>query len=161
VSTPLFKRVNECVTRLRDAFHLAPGYTDPRYLDGETPDSVCSLNPEIAPNEAIREHSPQKEIDFSQYVDKPPTKKEATPVGPRSWATMRGYDVAKREWHDSAIHRRCYFDAGTLPCGLEEPVVADLKKGDRVEVMSGAVRASGGSDIRRSQVPAMDRLGGS
>jgi hypothetical protein len=36
-----------------------------------------------------------------------------------------------------------------LPCLGQEEAIANLNRGDRVEVLSGVVRASGGSDIRK------------
>lgn len=141
------KREGECVARLTDALHLPPGYSNPRYPDGETPDSLCTTNPDITPNEAITAHSwvtvtpdaPSKKIGkySTKDIDSFATNAPAT----KSWATVTS--------PYSSIYRRCNFDAGTLPCLGEESVLAELKRGDRVEVLSGLVRASGGSDIRK------------
>jgi hypothetical protein len=50
------------------------------------------------------------------------------------------------------IDKRCYFNTGSFPCGIESynsdgEVVATLHKGDRVQLLSNETRASGGSEI--------------
>lgn len=137
------KRVDKCVTRLTDAFHLPPGYTDPRYSDGSTPASVCSLSPDITQDDAMAQHSPPQ-IDWSQYAAQPTAKKKAM-AGPKSWAVVASDFVG--------VYSRCHFEAGNKQydsnaCGVfDKETIAELKKGDRVGILSGVVRSSGGTNI--------------
>lgn len=138
------KKVDECVTRL-----TPPGVKQSWFLDGTTPASVCSLNPDITENEATSQHSPATvpipEGATLGWSVVPPSRKKTTPVEPKHWAVFTSDFVS--------LFSRCHFEAGkkqydSNACGVfDKETVAELKKGDRVGILSGAVRSSGGTDI--------------
>lgn len=52
--------------------------------------------------------------------------------------------------HRSEIKKRCGFDTGSMPCGYDDGkfgVIATLREGDRVKVLSPSTRAKDGEDI--------------
>jgi len=52
------------------------------------------------------------------------------------------------------IDKRCYFDAGSYPCGLYDPngaTISTLHKGDQLQILSHKIRSSGGTDIYEVQ----------
>jgi hypothetical protein len=138
------KRVDECVTRL-----TPPGVKQSWFLDGATPASVCSDNPDITQSEATAQHSPVTvpipEGGTAGWSVVPRPKRKPTPVEPKNWALVKGDYVS--------IYSRCHFEAGTKKydsnaCGVfDKETIAELKKGDRVAILSGLVRSSGGADI--------------
>lgn len=138
------KKVDECVARL-----TPPGVKQSWFLDGTTPASVCSLNPDITENEATSQHSPAshpipKGATLGWSVV-PPSRKKTTPVEPKSWAAVNSNYVS--------IFNRCHFEAGTKTydpngCGVfDKETVAELKQGDRVGIISDRIRSSSGTDI--------------
>lgn len=47
------------------------------------------------------------------------------------------------------LQHRCAFNVGADPCGSGAEVIADLRRGDRVETLSAVQRTTGGFDIYR------------
>jgi hypothetical protein len=148
------KKVDECVTRLIPSGSAQPSsgvtleFKDMRFLDGTTPASVCSLNPEITSKEAFAEHSPATvpipEGATVGWTAVPDPRKKA-PVEPKRWAVVSMDFVS--------LYGRCHFEAGEKQfdsngCGVyDKETVAAFKKGDRVGVLSDMIRSSGGTDI--------------
>jgi len=138
------KKADECVTRL-----TPPGVKQSWFLDGTTPASACSLNPDITENEAISQHSPSSvpipEGATLGWSPVPQSRKKTTPAEPRRSA------VVTRDF--VSLYSRCHFEAGNKQydsnaCGVfDKETVAELKKGDRVGILSPVVRSSGGTDI--------------
>jgi hypothetical protein len=46
-----------------------------------------------------------------------------------------------------SIVKRCAFNVGIVPCGVEEGNIAKLNKGDRVQILSDKIRAPDGTEI--------------
>jgi hypothetical protein len=82
------------------------------------------------PKAKIRSH---QQIDWSKYATPP----DCEAVACSDWGMVSGE-------YGSAIESRACFDTGfQFSCGK----IAVLKKGDRVQILSGKVRAPDGSDI--------------
>jgi len=65
-----------------------------------------------------------------------------------------GSAVVTRDF--TSICKRCYFNAGSYPCGFgadlsNGAVISTLHKGDRLQLLSHKTRSSGGSDIYEVQ----------
>ena len=149
------KKVDECVTRLtpsgsgKSSTGVTLDFKNMQYLDGATPASVCLLNPDITDKAAIAKHSPATvpipEGATDGWTVVPSPIKKTAPAEPKSWAVVNR-DYVK-------LFSRCYFEAGKKQydingCGVfDKDTVAELKKGDRVAVVSAIVRSSGGTDI--------------
>ena len=106
-------------------------------VTGETqePNPAAIGRPECEGHLPNRVATPEEEANWKK-PDVSRTKIASTP----HWATVTNdYGIE--------IYKRCYFNAGTLPCSLNEPTVASLHKGDRVQVVSAKTRSAGGSEI--------------
>jgi hypothetical protein len=61
-----------------------------------------------------------------------------------------GWAVVTTDYGLFSIAKRCAFDVGTFPCGYLDTTngeIAQLKKGDRVQILSGKIRAPNGTEI--------------
>ncbi len=72
-------------------------------------------------------------------------------AGPKSKArSICGTAVVTGDF--TKIYKRCYFNTGSYPCGLDAylsdgEVISTLHKGDQVQLLSRKTRSSGGSEI--------------
>jgi hypothetical protein len=73
-----------------------------------------------------------------------PTSSATRPQPIIGWAVVTPTDGATAD-----IYKRCSFGVGDFPCGFVSPdfSIATLKKGDRVQVLSGKTRAANGTEI--------------
>ncbi len=63
--------------------------------------------------------------------------------GHHHWATANNSDNYAR-----IIYKRCHFDVNSVEsCGYANEEVAALKQGDRVEILSGKIRSTSGTEI--------------
>jgi hypothetical protein len=89
----------------------------------------------IAQEQATREHATQEAVKQqvrSQHVDTH-----------RHWATATSSYAFSR-----TMFKRCHFDIdSSASCGYQNEEIAQLKEGDRVEVISGTIRSASGTEI--------------
>jgi hypothetical protein len=67
---------------------------------------------------------------------------------PKSRSAL-GWAVVADDFTD--IYKRCYFNTGSLPCGIDETTVAMLHKGDRIRLLTRETRSSDGNEIYEVQ----------
>jgi hypothetical protein len=83
--------------------------------------------------EQAKDHAAQ-EVAKQRVVSKPVS-------GHRHWATATSP-------YSRTIYKRCHFDVNSsASCGYANEEVAQLNKGDRVEILSGKIRSASGTEI--------------
>ena len=75
-------------------------------------------------------------------IERKKQRAESRPVsGHRHWATATSP-------YSRTIYKRCHFDVNSsASCGYANEEVAQLNKGDRVEILSGKIRSASGTEI--------------
>lgn len=77
------------------------------------------------------------------------------PAAPKSKVrTLLGSAVVTGDF--ASIYKRCYFNTGTYPCGIDDylsnrDAISTLHKGDHLQLLSRKTRSSGGNEIYEVQ----------
>jgi len=104
----------------------------------------CDGPLETAYDEKMKQEQASLAKEYAgQEAAKQKTKSRTTSVSTHHWATVV---IA----YGAEIYKRCYFNAGDLPCGYDDAKwgeIASLHKGDRVQVVSAKSRSASGTEI--------------
>jgi hypothetical protein len=110
-------------------------------LDGSvlgTPEG-CEGSLETAYREKMEQAQASKEHAAQEAATQKVVSKHVS--GNRHWATANSP-------YSRTIFKRCHFDVdGFTSCGYASGEVAELKQGDRVEILSGKIRSASGTEI--------------
>jgi hypothetical protein len=99
--------------------------------------------PECVGHLPTRVATPEEQTKYASRRKRPDVPRAEKAATVRRWATV----VTA---YGTEIYKRCYFNAGDLPCGYDDAKwgkIASLHKGDRVQVVSAKSRSASGSEI--------------
>ena len=110
-------------------------------LEEPLPEAIA--RPECVGHLPTRVATPEEQARWASWRKKPDVPKTEKSASARHWATVA---IA----YGAEIYKRCYFNAGDLPCGYDDGrwgKIASLNKGDRVQVVSAKSRSASGTEI--------------
>jgi len=97
----------------------------------------ASGRPECSEHLPTRVASPEEETQWASLRKKPEVPKTEKAASVRHWATVVNA-------YGAEIYKRCYFNAGDLPCGYDD---GRWGKMDRVQIVSAKSRSASGKEI--------------
>jgi len=107
----------------------------------EEPLPAALGRPECEGHLPTRVATPEEQAKWASWRKKPDVSRTKI-ASIDHWATVSN--------DGTEIYKRCYFNAGDLPCGYDDAKwgkIASLHKGERVQILSTKTRSSGGSEI--------------